>query len=156
MERPTKAKVLFLDDDADTRELVAFTLNQADIEVVLPNTASEVLKLASSEDFDLFLLDGLIPDGDGFDLCRKLRKLFPSKPIVFYSGLAFKADIQKGIEAGADRYLIKPYYGDLAETILQTIAGEYSLREPAEPADMAFPLMNNRGGRIIRASNGIF
>lgn len=155
MQNPTKAKVLFLDDDADTRELVSFTLEQANIDVVLASNAADAWKLATTDNFDLYLLDGLVPDGDGFELCRNLRRHSPSKPIVFYTGLAFKADIQKGIEAGAKRYIVKPFYGDLAETILQTIAGEYSQHEAEKRPEPSVSPTNRIGRGFPRSASGI-
>jgi DNA-binding response OmpR family regulator len=121
METPSKPNVLFLEDDADTRELVTYTLEQSGINVLPAETIAEAWALADTQAIDLYLLDGLIPHGDSLELCRDLRTFAPTKPIVFYSGLAYKADIQKGIDAGATAYLVKPYSGDLAEEILQFI-----------------------------------
>lgn len=124
METPSKPSVLFLEDDADTRDLVTYTLEQSGINVLPAETIAEAWALADTHTIDLYLLDGLIPHGDSLELCRDLRSFAPTKPIVFYSGLAYKADIQKGIDAGATAYLVKPYSGDLAEEILQLIRKE--------------------------------
>ena len=121
MQNPQKPSVLFLEDDADTRELVRFSLEQAGINVISAQTVALAWQAAMENEIDLFLLDGLIPHGDSLMLCSDLRSLEPEKPIVFYSGLAYKADILKGLEAGATAYLTKPYYGDLAEEILRYI-----------------------------------
>lgn len=121
MKTPSKPTVLFLEDDADTRELVKFSLEQAGISVIPAETVAEAWQIALAQDVDLYLLDGLIPHGDSIKLCRDLRMIEPEKPIVFYSGLAYKTDIEKGIEAGATAYLVKPYSGDLAEDILRYI-----------------------------------
>lgn len=126
MKGPTKANVLFVDDDADTRELVTFTLNQAGINVIPAETVAEAREAALAEDIDLYLLDGLIPNGDSLKLCSDLRMIEPNKPIVFYSGLAFKEAILRGLAAGATGYLVKPYSGDLAEEILRFIHTEFS------------------------------
>lgn len=122
MQTPTQQSVLFLEDDADTRELVKYTLEQAGMDVISVATIADAWQIALTREIDLYLLDGLIPDGDSLQLCRDLRAIEPDKPIVFYSGLAYKADIQKGIDAGATAYLVKPYYGDLAEEILRYIS----------------------------------
>lgn len=128
METPQKPTVLFLEDDADTRELVKFTLEAAGMKVISAETVSEAWNIALEiwrkpvfQEIDLFLLDGLVPHGDSLKLCADLRRIEPDKPIVFYSGLAYKADIMKGLEAGATAYLTKPYSGDLAEEILRYI-----------------------------------
>jgi CheY-like chemotaxis protein len=129
MNTPPKPTVLFLEDDEDTRLLVKFTLEEAGIHVLTAESVSKAWEIALEtwrkpviRGIDLFLLDGLVPHGDSLKLCADLRKIEPTKPIVFYSGLAFKADILRGLEAGATAYLTKPYSGDLAEEILRYIS----------------------------------
>lgn len=126
MQVPTKTNVLYLEDDADSRELVACTLLHAGINVISAETVAEARELALTRDVDLYLLDGLIPNGDSLKLCRDLRSLHPSTPIVFYSGLAFKEDMLRGLAAGATAYLVKPFSGDLGEEILRFIHNDYS------------------------------
>ena len=116
------ARVLYLEDDEDTVEMVTFMLSLSGIDVVTVSSSKEAARLAKSEPFDLYLLDGLLPTGNSFDLCRELRRHDASVPVIFYSALGFPADIREGAEAGADAYLVKPYSGDLAETIQKTIA----------------------------------
>lgn len=133
METPPKPNILFLEDDADTRELVKFTLEQGGINVISAETVTDAWHAALSHEVDLYLLDGLIPNGDSLKLCADLRAIEPTKPIVFYSGLAYKTDIQKGIDAGATAYLVKPFSGDLAEEILRYIRKE----KPGESVETA-------------------
>ena len=108
-------------DDEDTCELLTTTLGISDIEVKSVHTVADVWRLAQIELFDLYLLETRLPDGDGFDLCRRLHKFAPRTPIVFYSCEAYPIDRQEGLTAGAVDYLVKPYFGDLAATILQII-----------------------------------
>lgn len=128
-------KVLFLDDDADTRELVKYTLKQAEIDVSLAATVPDAWHITLSEEISLFLLDGLIPNGDAFKLCRDVRMIEPVKPILFYSGLAAKTDIERGIQAGADGYLTKPFRGNLALELLRYIDKKKSSESLGERTD---------------------
>ncbi len=121
MDTPQKLKILFLEDDEDTRELVGFTLKRSGINIVSAETRHEAWDLAQKDAFDLYLLDGLLPNGDSLQLCRDLRKLSPFIPVVFYSGLAHKENIRRGFDAGCDDYLVKPYSGDLAGTLLDAV-----------------------------------
>jgi Response regulators consisting of a CheY-like receiver domain and a winged-helix DNA-binding domain len=116
--RPT---ILFLDDDVDTRELVKITLEMSGIRVALAETRVETWRIAQDLLFDLYLLDGKLPNGDSFQLCADLKEYSPETPIVFYSGLVTKKDIQRGFDAGASAYLKKPFLGDLAQEIRQLI-----------------------------------
>ena len=116
-----KIRVLYLEDDEDSREMVTFMLNLAGIEVASVTSSKDAARLAKSDVYDLYLLDGLLPTGDSLQLCRDLRAENPSTPIIFYSALGFQSDIQKGLEAGANDYLVKPYNGDLSEAVLRAV-----------------------------------
>jgi len=108
-------------DDEDTCELLSTTLGFSDIEVKSTGKIAEALRLAQTEPFDLYLLETRLPDGDGFELCRRLHEFAPHTPIVFYSSEAYPVDRQKGLAAGAVAYLVKPYFDDLASTVLKII-----------------------------------
>lgn len=73
----SKAIVLYVDDDEDTRDMVTTLLKMAFIDARAVETAAQALSLAQSERFDLYLLDAWLPDLDGFELCRRMRALDP-------------------------------------------------------------------------------
>ncbi len=127
-------RVLCVDDD-DTCDLLGATLSISNIEVKSAHTVADAWRLAQIEPFDLYLLETRLPDGDGFDLCRRLHEFAPHTPIVFYSSEAYAADRQKGLAAGAAAYLVKPYFDDLAATILQIIT---NTKKPASKSLPAF------------------
>lgn len=102
------ADILFLEDDAGTHKLVVFWLTQADYNVVAPESFYDASLLARKRRFDLFLIDNWIDGGSGIELCKKLRKIDPVTPILFYSGAAFEYDREEALAAGADGYLLKP------------------------------------------------
>lgn len=114
-------RVLYADDNEDAREMVKVMLELENIEIIVVGTVEDAWQIARTEEFDLYLLDSRFPDGSGLDLCRQVRENTPRSLIVFYSANAYETDRQEGMEAGADIYLTKPYPGDLAKTILETI-----------------------------------
>ncbi len=114
-------RILYAEDDEDSRELVSVQCELSGIKVVTAQTVGEAWRTAQNESFNLYLLDSRFPDGDGLDLCRRLRSFAPLSPILFYSGDAYEAHKQNGLAAGANAYLTKPYMADLAETISETI-----------------------------------
>lgn len=118
-----KAHILYLEDDPDSVELVKFTLAAAGMDLTVVDSPDEVLRLARSGDFDLFLLDGLLPSGYSFEICPQLREAAPDVPIVFYTALGFPDEVQQGTDAGADAYLVKPFMGNLAETLTEIMEG---------------------------------
>ena len=101
-------RILHVEDDQDTRTLVAFILQDEGWEVVSVEKASAALDLATAGGFDLYLLDNWI-DGDTDNvLCRSLRSFDPDTPILFYSGAVFPFDVETALACGAQGYLEKP------------------------------------------------
>ena len=100
--------ILFIEDDADTRELVAFVLKRENYEVVVAENYEQALALAATGRFDLYLLDNWLPGGSGVELCRRLRAFDANTPILFYSGAAYEQDKLEALASGAQGYLTKP------------------------------------------------
>lgn len=121
-------RVLYADDDEDSRFMVSTMLGFADIEVTTAQTIAEAWRLGQDGNFDLYLLDSRFPDGSGLDLCRLLREYAPQTPVLFYSGDVYEKDVRSGLAAGADGYLAKPYMHDLGTTILRTITDAHLTR----------------------------
>jgi len=115
-------KVLCVDDDEDSRLMLTTLLRLALIEAKAVGTAAQALSSIQAESFDLYLLDSRLPGVDGFELCRQMRDFDPDTPILFFSGAAFETDKQKGIEAGANAYVIKPDLEGLVGSIKQLVA----------------------------------
>jgi DNA-binding response OmpR family regulator len=113
--------ILYAEDNEDTHQMVSLMCKFADIKVSAAETVAEAWQIAQSEHFDLYLLDIRFADGDGLELCRRLREYAPHTPILIYSGCAFEEDKKRGLAARADDYLTKPYLGNIAETIRQNI-----------------------------------
>ena len=107
MESP-RNRILCVEDHEDTAEMMKVLLEMSNYEVVLAHTAADGLHLASSEHFDLHLLDSRLPDASGFELCRRICALAGHAPVVFVSGDAYAADKLRGLTAGALAYLTKP------------------------------------------------
>ena len=118
MHRP---RVLYVDDDEDSREMLRMLLESCSIETKAVGTAEEALSAIQAEYFDLYLLDGWLPDLDGFELCRKMRSYDSNTPILFFSGAGCEADKKMGREAGANAYVIKPDISHLLGSITHFI-----------------------------------
>ena len=113
--QPHKRRILCIEDDKDTCELLSTVLGISSYQVKSAGTIADALCLASNETFSLYLLDRRLPDGDGIELCRQIREFDPHTPILFYSAAARESDKQEAIAAGATGYMIKP--GDVVELV---------------------------------------
>lgn len=119
------AKILIAEDEPDIRELVAFTLRFAGHEVVAGSNGEEAVQLASQEIPDLILMDVRMPRMTGYDACRTMKASPTLKdiPVVFLSAKGQDAEIQTGLEAGAEEYLLKPFAPDqLVERVKAILA----------------------------------
>jgi two-component system, OmpR family, phosphate regulon response regulator PhoB len=111
MPPATKPLVLIVEDEADLVTLVTYNLEKNDFRVVsAPDVASGKAK-AERERPDLILLDWMLPDGTGLDLCRELRKsnLVHNTPIIMLTARGEEPDKVRGLNAGADDYVTKPF-----------------------------------------------
>ena len=96
-----RPRVLYVDDDEDSREMLRILLELRSIETKVVGTAGEALSSIQTEHFDLYLLDGWLPDLDGFELCRQMRSYDSNTPILFFSGAGCEDDKKMGHQAGA-------------------------------------------------------
>lgn len=101
-------RILHVEDDEDTRTLVAFILKDQGWEVVSVDNARAAMKLVAGGGFDLYLLDNWIDSDTDNALCVGLRSVDPHTPILFYSGAVFPLDIETALASGAQGYLQKP------------------------------------------------
>lgn len=86
-------------------------------ETVFAASVSDALESARSGGLALCILDHWLTTANGVDLCRQIRTFDHDTPIMFYSGAGYKTDIQNGLAAGAQAYLVKPDFDHLKETI---------------------------------------
>jgi len=106
-----KPRILVVDDEPNIRELIADTLASADYDILQAENGSEALALSAREIPDLIILDVMMPDLDGLEVCRRLRgdALTNHIPIVMLTAKGILDDKLKGIESGADDYITKPF-----------------------------------------------
>ena len=123
MSQPN-ARILYAEDDADTRELVTLVLEMQNCQVVATESYEEALRLARAEHFDLYLIDNWMPHISGVKLCEQLREFDRHTPVLFYSGAAYDADRERALASGAQGYLVKPAGGEqLIAEVLRLVAG---------------------------------
>lgn len=112
-------RILCVEDDLDTCEMLKLLLGLSGYEVVAAHTATEALKKSLNATFDLVLLDPGLPDQSGIELCKEIREVNPSTPIIFYSGEARPKQIEWARKAGAQAYLVKPVDPDKLERTIK-------------------------------------
>jgi two-component system phosphate regulon response regulator PhoB len=106
-----KGKILVIDDEPDVIELVAFNLKQAGFDVVTATDGAEALRKARSTQPSLVVLDLMLPQIDGLEVCKLLRRdpLTAAIPILMLTAKASEVDRILGLELGAEDYVTKPF-----------------------------------------------
>jgi DNA-binding response OmpR family regulator len=101
--------LLIVDDDADLRSAVAEQLQAEGFDTLEAATAGEGLTAAEDRKPDLVLLDVDLPDMDGREACREMRRRGLAQPVIMLTAAAADDDTVQGLEAGANDYVVKPY-----------------------------------------------
>jgi two-component system response regulator MtrA len=101
--------VLVVDDDQDLAEMLGIVLNGVGMEVDLVSRGDEAIEVFKNSQPDLVLLDIMLPGTDGIEVCKAIRKQSSRVPIVMLTAKGDTHDIVKGLEAGADDYMVKPF-----------------------------------------------
>jgi two-component system response regulator RegX3 len=101
--------VLVVEDDPAVRILVGEVCRLEGYDVVEAGTGGQGLQIASSAEPDIVLLDWVLPDVSGIEVCRELRRRGAVCPIVMLTGRSAKVDVVVGLEVGADDYITKPF-----------------------------------------------
>ena len=115
-------RVLCVEDDEDTRDMLKIRLCLSDLEAVVAEDTGAALRLLKRERFDLYVLDGGLRGVNGLSLCEQIRALDSRAPIVIFSDHALASDIAAGMRAGANAYLVKPDSSELVPTIKRLLA----------------------------------
>jgi DNA-binding response OmpR family regulator len=103
------AQILVVDDDHEIRKLLARYMQEQGFRVQLASKCAEVRERIATNQIDLIVLDVMLPDGSGLDLCRDLRAKGSRIPIILLTALKEDVDRIIGLEIGADDYLGKPF-----------------------------------------------
>ena len=118
---PNRKRILLVEDYEDLRDLTTLTLTEYTFSCA--RNFNEGLLLARQGGFDLYILDNWLPDKSGVELCRAIREFDSDTPILFYSAAAYAKDVQEGLLAGAQAYLVKPVIpGELRQAVARLIS----------------------------------
>lgn len=106
-----KYKIMVIDDEPDIVRLVKISLEMANFEVVEAFSGKEALEKLKTTVPDLFLLDIMMPEMNGYEVCQKLKTDDQTKeiPVVMLTAKGQKGDAEQGLKVGADDYIIKPF-----------------------------------------------
>ncbi|HEX3572232.1 MAG TPA: response regulator transcription factor [Acidobacteriaceae bacterium] len=146
--------IFLLEDDGDISRLVQYHLQGAGFQVKPYMTLGMIVADAEREPPALFLLDIMVPGGDGLDLCRRLRKnpVLSTVPIIFLTARAAENDRVLGLELGADDYITKPF--GTRELVARVKAVLRRFERPLAPSVVKFDNVEIDAGAMQLRVNG--
>jgi len=102
-------RILVVEDDLDIADLIRVNLLEISTDIVHSANGAQALSLAMDEHFDLVLLDVMLPEMSGLDICRRVRDKKPEQAIIMLTAKNSETDQVLGLELGADDYMTKPF-----------------------------------------------
>ena len=133
-ERPTR--ILLADDEQSILTLLSYPLRQDGYDVVRASSGAEALERFAESEFDLVVLDVMMPSVDGLEVCRRMRAS-SSVPIIMLTAKTEEIDKVLGLELGADDYITKPFSIREFRSRVKAALRRSSMRPPASNADGA-------------------
>ncbi len=130
--------VLTIEDDAAIRRGIVDSLRFAGYDTIEAGNGQSGLDMASRRQFDLLLLDLVLPKRDGFEILREVRRLRPTLPVIVLTARGDEADRVRGLRDGADDYVVKPF--SVKELLARVEAVlRRSAERPADVSEIAIP-----------------
>lgn len=123
-----KKKILVVDDSLPILELASTMLRLLGYEPYKASCGIEALKVLAHEDMDMALLDVMLPDMDGFKICQHIRNNATTSkmPVFMVSAKKTAEDVERGIKAGADEYVTKPFKSAEMSRLINAYLGDKS------------------------------
>ncbi|HUN31314.1 MAG TPA: response regulator transcription factor [Trebonia sp.] len=141
-------RVLVIDDEPNIRELVQVALKFHGCSVTLGSSGQDALALAASEQPDLVVLDVMLPDIDGFEVCQRLRATGNDVPVIFLTARDTTSDSVTGLTLGGDDYITKPFSVDALVARIRAV-----LRRAARPAVKELGASDAAAGSTLRVGD---
>src|ERR671921_2944870 len=134
MAAPQAPRILLVDDEHAVQKLLTFPLRKDGYDVVGATTGNEALERFREGEFDLVVLDVMLPQIDGFEVCRQLRAR-SSVPIIMLTAKAEEFDKVLGLELGADDYITKPFSMREFRSRVKAVLRRADLRRNGDDSD---------------------
>ncbi|GLB51878.1 transcriptional regulator [Neptunitalea chrysea] len=133
-------KILLVEDDPNFGIVLKDYLSMNDFDVVLAKNGMEGFEKFKKDNYDLCILDVMMPYKDGFTLAKEIREKNDTVPIVFLTAKTMKEDVLKGYKVGADDYLNKPFDSEVLLAKIQSIISRKSVDSIADSKQFEFTI----------------
>jgi len=140
-------KILAIDDDPLLLELITQSLKKGGYEVIIASDGQEGLRVLAEQKPHLVVLDIMLPSMDGWEVCRRIRKV-STIPIIMLTARGSHSDVVRGLQVGADDYLVKPFHPEELLARVLAVLRRVAMPPPTHKA----PLRFGQGALVIDPS----
>jgi DNA-binding response OmpR family regulator len=148
------AKILIVEDENRVAELLKRGLEESDHIVEIADSVSNGLTMFENQSFDIVISDVMLPDGNGFELCRKIREQNERIPILMLTALGTTDDKLEGFDSGADDYMVKPFDFRELEARINTLLKRRTVT-PTDKIEYADLRIDLRTKSVFRSEQSI-
>ncbi len=143
------AKILIVDDNLESVKLVGLMLERRGYEIAAARSGAQALEKAQSENPDLVILDIMMPDMEGYEVCRRLRAnpTTATLPIIMFTAKTTVSDKVAGFQAGADDYLTKPVHPEELASRVEAVLLRSARRQAAAQLEMKAKILGFLGSK---------
>ena len=152
---PVTPKVLVVDDEENLAFVVASAFRLSGFEVVTAATGNEALRAVARQHPHLLVLDVMLPDLDGFDVCRRLRAEGVDTPVIFLTARDATDDRLRGLTIGGDDYLTKPFSVEELVARARVILRRVGVSAEADVLRFADLELDDASHRVLRAGREV-
>ncbi len=138
--KTNQRRILLVEDDPNFGNILKEYLMINGYEVTLAKNGIEGFEKFKKEDFDLCLLDVMMPYKDGFTLAKEIREKNETIPLIFLTAKTMKEDVLKGFKIGADDYLSKPFDSEVLLAKIKSILGRRVMVASPDSEEMEFAI----------------
>lgn len=148
-----KQRILIVDDDENIAELISLYLIKECFSTEIANNGKDALRLVDTYNPDLILLDIMLPDIDGYEICTEVRKT-KQTPIIMLSAKGEIFDKVLGLKLGADDYMIKPFDSNELVARVKAVLRRVATPISAEPVNIGHTIVDtDRQGEYVEYDN---
>jgi len=140
----TKMSVLVVEDSRTQAEFIRYVLETEGYDVTLAANGAEAIRRMEVDMPDIVLTDIMMPEMDGYELCRRIKQQNPDTPVIMVTSLFDPADVLKGLASGADNFIVKPVDPGHVRSQIEAVMRVQEIPEPEDsPAELEIPFAGN-------------
>ncbi|NLP35509.1 MAG: response regulator transcription factor [Clostridiales bacterium] len=148
-------KLLLVEDDLAIAMGLEYSLQQENYQVTICNSVASAMASIASETYDLALLDISLPDGNGFDICKKLKELGDT-PVIFLTARDDEGSVVMGLDIGADDYITKPFRIRELQSRIRSVLRRSAKQVSGDIIQYGNVTVNITDGKVMKNGQDIF